>query len=198
MSIRTRTRKRSDSAKGNAVLTRDLVRKAWDSAPLDCIVGVDPGLSGAVAAIHRLGRPEVFDAPTKFLVDCPTRREYDAPATLAILDRLRGDDPSRVAAWIEDVRRMPKGMQNCYSVSSLCEGIGIFRAILEAACGVQVTFVRPQKWKSFIFGRKAEKIDSLALARELYPSAPLGMSKHDGRAEALLIATFGLLNAKEQ
>lgn len=41
-------------------------------------------------------------------------------------------------------------------------------------------------------GLSSDKRASLDKARLLYPSADLGLQKHDGRAEALLLARYGL------
>lgn len=47
--------------------------------------------------------------------------------------------------------------------------------------------VTPQKWKKDL-GLSSDKNDSLAMARKLWPDAPLERKKDNGRAEALLLA----------
>jgi hypothetical protein len=54
----------------------------------------------------------------------------------------------------------------------------------------QVNMIRPQAWKAHHSLLKAEKDESLALARTKWPKAPLSLKKHHGRAEALLIADY--------
>jgi Holliday junction resolvasome RuvABC endonuclease subunit len=49
--------------------------------------------------------------------------------------------------------------------------------------------VTPQKWKKDM-GLTADKNNSLAMARELWPTAPLTRKKDNGRAEALLMAEW--------
>jgi len=49
--------------------------------------------------------------------------------------------------------------------------------------------VRPQKWKKDM-GLTSDKAESLDMARELWPAAPLTRKKDNGRAEALLIAEW--------
>jgi crossover junction endodeoxyribonuclease RuvC len=49
--------------------------------------------------------------------------------------------------------------------------------------------VTPQKWKKYM-KLTSNKNDSLEMARNLWPNAPLHLKKHDGRAEALLMAEW--------
>jgi hypothetical protein len=49
--------------------------------------------------------------------------------------------------------------------------------------------VTPQKWKKDL-KLDSDKNKSLALARELWPLAPLERKKDNGRAEALLMAEW--------
>jgi crossover junction endodeoxyribonuclease RuvC len=49
--------------------------------------------------------------------------------------------------------------------------------------------VRPRAWKKDM-GLTADKDESLSMARELWPDAPLARKKDNGRAEALLIAEW--------
>jgi crossover junction endodeoxyribonuclease RuvC len=49
--------------------------------------------------------------------------------------------------------------------------------------------VTPQAWKKAL-GLSKDKAESLELARNLWPDAPLSRVKDNGRAEALLIAEW--------
>jgi hypothetical protein len=49
--------------------------------------------------------------------------------------------------------------------------------------------VTPQKWKKDM-GLTSDKDLSLAMARELWPTAPLSRKMDNGRAEALLMAEW--------
>ena len=62
---------------------------------------------------------------------------------------------------------------------------------IEAVCQLTATthFVRPGAWKKAM-GLDPDKNYSLDMARELWPTAPLKLKKHHGRAEALLIAEW--------
>jgi hypothetical protein len=49
--------------------------------------------------------------------------------------------------------------------------------------------VTPQVWKKSL-KLSQQKLESLLMARELFSNAPLTLKKHNGRAEALLIAEW--------
>jgi hypothetical protein len=49
--------------------------------------------------------------------------------------------------------------------------------------------VTPQKWKKDM-GLTSDKNESLTMARELWPNAPLTRKMDNGRAEALLMAEW--------
>jgi hypothetical protein len=57
--------------------------------------------------------------------------------------------------------------------------------------GLPMQRVHPASWKRFM-GLSSDKDAALALARKLYPHAPLHLAKHHNRAESLLIARFAL------
>jgi hypothetical protein len=52
-----------------------------------------------------------------------------------------------------------------------------------------VTWVEPRVWKR-VMGVTSDKLTSLALARSLWPEAPLARVKDHGVAEALLLAEY--------
>jgi crossover junction endodeoxyribonuclease RuvC len=56
---------------------------------------------------------------------------------------------------------------------------------------VPLEFVTPAVWKRS-YGLSRDKHASLFKARLMFPAADLHLAKHDGRAEALLIAQYGL------
>jgi hypothetical protein len=59
------------------------------------------------------------------------------------------------------------------------------------AMHISIDFVTPSVWKSSLRLSK-DKNASLHKARLMFPAAELHLAKHDGRAEALLIAQYGL------
>lgn len=155
-------------------------------------IGIDPGLTGAVALIDESGK-------CLLLSDCPTEKKSEKKAA----------SPKGIASLIADIKRKYKGgfhalleepvaMPNSgrsmgvTSMLSYGRGVGIWEGAL-AMAGVKFDRVYPNIWKRELFnGNKGDKSNSIELARRLFPSARRKLSKikYHGRAEALLIAYF--------
>ena len=158
-------------------------------------IGIDPGLSGAVAVIqdteayfgeHRI---DVFDTPTALVEGEKTKRKYLVPAMCRLLVQYakRND----VLAVLEHVHSMPK--QGVASSFCFGEGKGMWEGIL-AAFEIPTELVSPQRWKKAIMADQGkEKSAARFKAMALFPSLAdhLKLVKHDGRAEALLMAEYG-------
>jgi crossover junction endodeoxyribonuclease RuvC len=114
-----------------------------------------------------------------------TKRELDAHA----LARLIGDRrPGH--AFVELVGAMPG--QGVSSVFAFGKSFGVVIGVL-AALDVPFTFVAPVVWKR-AFGVPAAKDGARARASQLMPAAAHHWTRvrDDGRAEAALIAYYGL------
>lgn len=142
------------------------------------ILGIDPGsVSGAWAAVHDDGSMTCGDLPT---VD----RNVDGAAFARLVRALA---PCR--AVVEQVSAMPK--QGVSSTFSFGRGFGCVLGVL-AACEVPVTMVMPGRWKR-AFALDSDKEKSRALAIRTWPaSAQFARKKDAGRAEAALIAKWGV------
>jgi len=145
------------------------------------IVGVDPGISGALALYDVCARKmiNVCDLP---VVGSPAMVDADGLAWL--LTQWAPDE-----AIIEDVHAM-KG-QGVSSMFRFGKGAGIIVGVL-AGLRIPRRFVSPQRWKSH-YGLGKEKENSRRLAIERFPTfAEQLRRKHDHqRAEAMLIAHYG-------
>ena len=147
-------------------------------------LGVDPGLSGALALLNADGAPEL-------VADLPIIRDrslawVDGGELQSML--LNAIGGRQCGAIIERVSAMPRqGI-----ASAFCFGVG-FGSILSAlqAMHISIEFVTPTVWKKS-YGLAKDKKASLHKARLLYPTAELHLAKHDGRSEALLIARYAL------
>jgi hypothetical protein len=134
------------------------------------ILGIDPGATGAIAMIQPM--VETWDMPA-------------TPHDLAAL--LRTFDPATTMVYVEHVHSMPK--QGVASTFKFGVGFGTILGAL-AALGIPHRLVPPQLWKRQM-GVTADKASARKLAQQMYPTASLARVKDDGRAEALLIATWG-------
>lgn len=160
-------------------------------------IGIDPGLSGAVAVLNDgpvIGGsptplcPIVYDTPTALVEGEKTKRKYLTSAMAFILKsfRERGD----VLAVLENVHSMPK--QGVASSFCFGEGKGMWEGIL-AAFEIPVELVSPQRWKKAIMADQGkDKSAARFKAMALFPTLAdqLKLVKHDGRAEALLMAEY--------
>ena len=150
-------------------------------------LGIDPGLSGAVALIHEDGSAAVMDAPTIWVTKGKgRRRQY----ILQELFRLLGifAEGGAVAALEEGIA-MPR--QSSTSTFSTGYGQGIYEMAL-VALRIPYERVRPQAWKKVMIAGAGVKDKKAAYlqAQRLFPDIELGSRSDHGRAEALLIAEF--------
>jgi crossover junction endodeoxyribonuclease RuvC len=148
------------------------------------VLGVDPGLDGALAVIETsLDALLVQDMPVA-KSGTGTRREV-VPVLLAELIRAWRPD----VAWVEKVHAMPK--QGVSSTFTFGLGYGVVLGVL-AALDVPVRLVTPLAWKRGL-GLDAAKLGSRAMAMRMFPreAALFARVRDDGRAEAALLAWHG-------
>ena len=143
-------------------------------------LGVDPGLSGAIAALDDAGSVVgVADLPV--IRDRSVAWIDGAALQTWLLDTLAG----RMArAVVERVSAMPR--QGVSSSLQFGAAFGSLLSVLQAN-QVAIELVTPAQWKRAL-GLSSDKKASLHKARLLFPTADLRLAKHDGRAEALLLA----------
>lgn len=148
-------------------------------------IGIDPGLSGAVAALRDGAEPRVEDMPTVAKGAGSVKREVD-PAGLVALLREMVPAGEAVAVALERVNAMPG--QGVSSVFSLGDSFGCARAAV-AACRFELVYVTPAHWKKH-YNLGSDKEQARAAAVRAFPEVPLWLKKHADRAEALLIARW--------
>lgn len=150
--------------------------------PRALTIGIDPGLSGAIAMLDERG-------DVVFVDDLPVVRDNK----LAWIDG--GELQSLIINWrsgrqctamIERVNAMPQ--QGVSSSFQFGVGFGSILGVLQAM-SIPIEFVRPTNWKKAM-ALSSDKKAALHKARLLYPDVDLHLAKHDGRAEALLIARY--------
>ena len=155
-------------------------------------IGIDPGLTGAVAAIGPLGQVRaVRDTPTITVRHGKrVRLEYDVNAMETAIAALIGFEHNPAYIAIEALNARPG--QGVTSMFRLGYGLGLWEGIA-AAFKIPVLRVQPQRWKgAMLDGMGKGKGESLLQAQRLFPAAAaeLRLKKHEGRAEALLIAEW--------
>lgn len=154
------------------------------------IIGIDPGLSGAVAILGANGvYLALHDTPSIHVPKVGARKahnDYHAGAMTAILEPYAELADTHV--FIEDSQAMPgQGLSSTWKTGY---GFGLWVGII-CSLGMRYDRIRPVKWKKSL-GLTSEKEHCRARAIELFQRAPLSRRCDHGRAEALLIAWYGL------
>jgi crossover junction endodeoxyribonuclease RuvC len=156
------------------------------------IIGVDPGIDGAIAVLdseHDV-LVNVFDMPV--VEDGPKGRRRVNPQLMKTLFLTSSPTFSQPdVAVIERVGVRPG--EGAVGAFSFGRSMGVIEGVL-AGIGIPVRFITPQEWKKRLrFPPKADKEFSRGRAIETWPSmADLFRYKKDSdRAEACLIALAG-------
>lgn len=156
------------------------------------IIGIDPGLSGAIAIIEN-GDLYIHDMPVlEYDIEKgkKKRREVNVGRLFNILNSVH-----HPIAYLEGVAGRP-GMGGT-QMFAFGQSYGMIKACLTLA-GIPYKIVSPQKWKRH-FSLSRDKDQSRITAQQIFPDRAKKFSrkKDDGRAEAALIARYGLRNEKE-
>lgn len=144
-------------------------------------IGLDPGLTGAIAIIENGNFVAVHDLPT--MTRGKTKTKINAAGLADIMREYANNDAICI---VEQVWAMPK--QGASSGCCLGHSVGVCEAVC-FALGFRTHLVTPQKWKKH-FGLNSDKNLSRSKAIEYFPTAPLSLKKHSDRAEALLMARY--------
>lgn len=158
------------------------------------IVGVDPGVNGAIAIMRENGTILLLDVPNvshkiENKKTGKTRNHKDID--IEKLDALCYEYFNHVGCkiFIEEVHSMPG--QGVASTFKFGKAFGTLIGMLSVYG--KVHFVKPQEWKKHhgLIGKK--KDDSRLLVIERYPSLKneLKLKKNVDKAEALLLCLYG-------
>lgn len=152
------------------------------------IIGIDPGLTGAIAKISDTDLVSVQDMPTKKL---GKKNKVDGAALSEILK-----DAKHI--YLEDVASRPG--QGVVSVFTFGEGFGVIKGVCESL-GIPYSLIKPNEWQKR-FGLNTGTKDKAKKKKEIadkclsfYPKAELYGPKgglKDGRSDAIMIARYSL------
>lgn len=145
---------------------------------MNLILGIDPGISGAVAFLfpHEQGRVLAEDIPV-------AGDQIAGGLLFNLIDRMKPD-----VAVIELVGAMPG--QGVSSMFKFGRAFGTAIGVIQAA-GIPLHFVTPAKWKRH-FNLPADKEAARELALRMFAKTPepFARKKDHGRAEAALLALY--------
>jgi hypothetical protein len=152
--------------------------------PSSCVIGIDPGLNGALAVVSASGDIEVLDMPT-IMIRGKRRIE-----PVAIIDWLVECGEVGIVA-LEMQSSFNQGRTSAFTAG---EGFGLLRGILTTLERRYAT-VEPSVWTKAL-GVGKDKGLHRATAMRLYPqhSSLFDLARDDGRADAVLIGEYALRN----
>ena len=151
------------------------------------IIGVDPGITGAISILENKKVIEIYDTPTMIDGKKNKKQVNGAQITNIIKEWLNKD--KEVIVVVEHVNAMPG--QGVTSMFNFGQSFGVIKGIC-SALSLPIYFVRPMKWKKHFNLIKTNKDASRTKVIEVYPeiSNKLSRKKDANKADAILIASF--------
>jgi crossover junction endodeoxyribonuclease RuvC len=149
---------------------------------MNYVIGIDPGISGAIAVFKDGKLHNLFDMPTVEIASGKTIKRHISAAHLCeYLTRYEYDH-----AVVEKVGAMPG--QGVSSMFNFGRSAGLIEGCIVAK-NIPHTYVTPAAWTKAV-GRAAGKDASRMRAMELFPTRAelFKRAKDNGRADAALIA----------
>lgn len=146
-------------------------------------IGIDPGQKGGIGMINNAGMAVEYE-PMPVTV-----KEIVKLVEGYVLNALKNGEKPRLI--VELAQPMPK--QGAVSAFTYGRHFGAFEP-LHVVLDIPYHEVRPGIWKKAM-GLNSEKVNSINLCERIFPTVGLILPrcrvKHDGIAEALLIAEWG-------
>ena len=151
------------------------------------IIGIDPGISGAISIVENKKILEVYDTPT--MIDGKKNKKQINSAQLTNIIKERLNEDKEVVVVVEHVNAMPG--QGVTSMFNFGQSFGVIKGIC-SALSLPIYFVRPTKWKKHFNLIKTNKDASRTKVIEIYPeiSSKISRKKDSNRADAILIARY--------
>ena len=151
------------------------------------IIGIDPGLSGAIAILEDNKVLSIFDMPVMAEGKKNKRQLNSAQLVDIIKENIKINDD--IAVVVEQVNAMPG--QGVTSMFNFGQTFGAIKGVC-AALELPIFFVRPSKWKKHFELINSSKDSSRTKVIEMYPSlsSQLAKKKDVNKSDAILIARF--------
>ena len=153
------------------------------------IIGIDPGISGAICFFENGKILDVIEMPTMNEGKKNKRQVNGAQIYNEIFKRINKNHDKDIRVVVEQVSAMPG--QGVTSMFNFGQSFGIIKGIC-SAMQLSLYFVRPAKWKKYFNLINSEKDASRTRAIEIFPyfSSELSKKKDSNKADAILIASF--------
>ena len=152
------------------------------------IIGIDPGLSGAIAILEDNKVLQIFDMPV-MAEGKKNKRQLNSAQLVNIIKENTHLSDDEKAVVVEQVNAMPG--QGVTSMFNFGQTFGAIKGIC-AALNLPIFFVRPTKWKKHFELINSSKDSSRTKAIEMYPSLSNQLSKKKdvNKSDAILIARY--------
>ena len=151
------------------------------------VIGIDPGLSGAIAILENNKVLGIFDMPVMSEGKKNKRQLNSAQLVNIIKENIMKDE--EISVVVEQVNAMPG--QGVTSMFNFGQTFGAIKGVC-AALNLPIFFVRPSKWKKHFELINSSKDSSRTKVIEMYPSLSnqLTKKKDVNKSDAILIAKF--------
>ena len=151
------------------------------------IIGIDPGLSGAIAILKERKVLAIFDMPV-MSEGKKNKRQLNSAQLVNIIKESAANDED-ISVVVEQVNAMPG--QGVTSMFNFGQTFGAIKGVC-AALDLPIFFVRPLKWKKHFELINSSKDASRTKVIEMYPSLAnqLTKKKDVNKSDAILIARF--------
>ena len=151
------------------------------------IIGIDPGLSGAIAILEKKKVLNLFDMPV--MAEGKKNKKQLNSAQLVNIIRENSIGDEEIAVVVEQVNAMPG--QGVTSMFNFGQTFGAIKGVC-AALNLPIFFVRPSKWKKYFELINSSKDSSRTKVIEMYPSlsSQLAKKKDVNKSDAILIARY--------
>ena len=136
------------------------------------IIGIDPGLSGAIAILEDNKVLSIFDMPVMAEGKKNKRQLNSAQLVDIIKENIKINDD--IAVVVEQVNAMPG--QGVTSMFNFGQTFGAIKGVC-AALKLPIFFVRPSKWKKHFDLLNSSKDSSRTKVIEMYPALSNQLTK---------------------
>ena len=140
------------------------------------IIGIDPGLSGAIAILENKKVLKIFDMPV--MSEGKKNKRQLNSAQLVNIVRENINNNEEIAVVVEQVNAMPG--QGVTSMFNFGQTFGAIKGVC-AALNLPIYFVRPSKWKKQFELINSSKDASRTKVIEMYPYLSDQLSKKKRR-----------------
>ena len=153
------------------------------------IIGIDPGISGAICFFENGEIKDVIDMPVMAEGKKNKKQINGSQIFNEISTRIKNYKSENINVVIEQVSAMPG--QGVTSMFNFGQSFGVLKGIC-AAMQLPVFLVRPAKWKKHFELINSQKDSSRTKVIQMFPkiSSHLTRKKDANKADAILIASF--------